>query len=384
MHVCFLCNEYPPQQHGGIGSFTQTLGRRLAQAGCRVTVLGFYPLAASKQEDDQGVRVCRLAHTRLRGVSFWVHGLRLRRELRRLAAAGPLDIIDGPENAFAALPPSVPGLKLIRMNGGHHFFSTTLGRRPAAWRGWVERRSFAHADYLAAVSRFVAETTRGLLGLRGVPIELLPNPVDAERFQPMPEVAVTPGLIGFAGTLCEKKGIRELVQAMPEIVTALPQARLMVCGGDSVDPCTGRSFRQTLEATMGPGANGRVTFGGHIENARLPVALAAAQVLAYPSYMEAQGIAWVEGMAMGKPVVAGNAGPGPEVIQDGVSGLLCNPRDPHCIAAAIIRLLQDRPLAARLGAAARQRVLEHFSVERLVPKNQEFYQRCLKAGRRAK
>ena len=114
MHVCFLCNEYPPGQHGGIGSFTQTLGRRLAQRGCQVTVLGFYPVAALRQEEDQGVKIRRLAHTRLQGAPFWIHGLRLRRELRRLAAAGPLDIVDGPENAFAALD-----RKSTRLNSSH-------------------------------------------------------------------------------------------------------------------------------------------------------------------------------------------------------------------------------------------------------------------------
>jgi glycosyltransferase involved in cell wall biosynthesis len=263
------------------------------------------------------------------------------------------------------------------MHGGHHFFSTTLNRRPALWRGWLERRSFAHAGHLAAVSRFVAETTRALLHLGNVPIEILPNPVDTERFRPMPQVPVTPGLIGFVGTLCEKKGIRQLVQAMPEIIAAVPQARLMVCGRDSVDPGTGKSFRQTLEAATPSETSGRMTFTGHVENARLPVELAAAQVLVYPSHMEALPVAWLEGMALGKPVVAANAGPGPEIIRDGVDGLLCNPHDPHSIAAAVLRLFQDRPLAERLGAAARQRVLQDFSLDRLVRKNQDFYRRCL-------
>ena len=377
MHVCFLCNEYPPAQHGGIGSFTRTLGRCLAQRGCQITVLGFYPVAALRQEEDEGVNIRRLPQARLPRASFWIHGLRLRRELRRLAAAGPLDILDGPENAFAALPPTAPGCKIIRMHGGHHFFSTTLNRRPALWRGWLERRSFAHADHLAAVSRFVAETTRSLLHLGSVPIEILHNPVDTERFRPMPQAPAAPGLIGFAGTLCEKKGIRQLVQAMPEIVAAVPQARLIVCGRDSVDPGTGRSFRQTIQAAITPQTAGRITFTGHVENARLPLELAAAQALVYPSHIEAMPVAWLEGMAMGKPVVAGNSGPGPELIQDGVNGLLCNPHDPRSIAASVIRLLQDPLLAERLGAAARQRVLQDFSADRLVQKNRDFYHRCL-------
>ena len=82
---------------------------------------------------------------------------------------------------------------------------------------------------------------------------------------------------------------------------------------------------------------------------------------------------------MGKPVVASRTGPGPEVIEDGASGLLCNPHDSHSIAHSVIRVLKDRELASRLGKAARQRAAAEFSVEKLVVKNEEFYHRCLEA-----
>jgi glycosyltransferase involved in cell wall biosynthesis len=91
--------------------------------------------------------------------------------------------------------------------------------------------------------------------------------------------------------------------------------------------------------------------------------------------MEALPIAWVEGLAMGKAVVASETGPGPEVIEDGVSGLLCNPHDPDSIAAALLRVLNDAPLRARLGAAARQRAEQLFSLEKLVHDNIEYYER---------
>jgi glycosyltransferase involved in cell wall biosynthesis len=82
-------------------------------------------------------------------------------------------------------------------------------------------------------------------------------------------------------------------------------------------------------------------------------------------------------MAMGKPVVAGRVGPGPEVLTDGVHGLLCDPHDPQAIADSILRLLQDPGLAERLAAAARERALSEFSIDHLVVKNEQFYHRCL-------
>src|SRR5262249_39816070 len=154
--------------------------------------------------------------------------------------------IEGPENAFALLNGSTPGRKVIRMNGGHHFFSTTLGKKPSPWRAWLEKRSFGRADQLCAASRYVAHVTSNLLKLQGKPIEIIPNPVDTEVFRPMPEIQVVPGLIVFVGTLCEKKGIRQLVQAMPEIISAVPNARLMAFGRDSLDPVTRGSYRESL------------------------------------------------------------------------------------------------------------------------------------------
>jgi len=377
LHICFLCNEYPPGKHGGIGSFTQTLARRLAARGHKVTVVGFYPIRQRTLESDEGVSVRRLPETRLRGAGFFLNGASLRREIRALDGRERLDILDGPENGFALIPNGLPGCKIVRMHGGHHFFYICLGKRPRAWRSWLERRSFSRADYLCGVSRFVAEETRRLLGLGDVPIEILPNPVDTAKFRPMPEVPVIAGRIVFVGTLCEKKGIRQLVQAMPEILAAVPKAHLVACGRDSMDPSTGRFFKELLKSITAPEVRLRLTFKDYVDNDQLPRELAAAELLAYPSHMEAHPVAWLEGMSMGKPVVASRTGPGPEVIEDGQSGLLCNPHDPHSIAESVIRCLKDPALASRMAAAARVKAVQEFSVEKLVVKNEEFYLRCL-------
>jgi len=379
LHVCFLCNEYPPDTHGGIGAFTQTLGRKLVERGHQVTVLGTYRRAQPSMEDDRGVCVRRECATRLRWTGFWLNGLRLRRGLKAIQAQAPIGVLDGPENAFAMLPLHTGASKLIRMHGGHHFFHTCLGQQPRAWRSWLEKRSFSRAEYFCGVSRFVAEQTRQLLHLGAVPIEILPNPVDTAGFRPLPAVPVIPGRIVFVGTLCEKKGIRQLAQAMPEILAVFPSAHLVAYGRDYTDPATGGSYKQQLEAAIAPEVRARITFKDHVAHEQLPQELAAAEILAYPSHMEAQGMVIVEGMAMGKPVVTSRTGPGPELIEHGKSGLLCDPHDPHSIAESIIRLLTNRHLAQQLGAAARERAVMEFSINKLVVKNEDFYDRCMGA-----
>ncbi len=383
MHICFICNEYPPGRHGGVGSFTQTLGRALVVAGHRVSVVGVYQTESTMREDDLGVSVIRLPHANLRGAGYVINGRRLAGELETLNRRHPIDVLDGPELTFANLHLKASATKVIRMNGGHHFFTTTLGQRPAFWRSWQERRSFARADELCAVSQFVAETTRELLKLDHRPIEILPNPVDTQRFKPRPDIREEAGLIVFAGTLCEKKGVRQLVEAMPRIVAAAPQARLLIVGRDSVDPLTGQSFKSLLEKLIEPELQSRIEFREFVDNSLLPEALARASVCVYPSHMEAQGIVIIEGMAMGKAVVAGRTGPGPELVEDNVSGLLCHPHNPDSIAEQVICLLKDPQLRQRLGQQARLRAVSKFSVETLVRQNDDFYRRCIEKRRSA-
>ena len=82
-------------------------------------------------------------------------------------------------------------------------------------------------------------------------------------------------------------------------------------------------------------------------------------------------------MAVGKPTIYSRTGPGPEVIEDGVSGLLCDPFDPEDIAAKICALLDNQVLAAQLGQGARARVLARFNKKDWIGRNLAYYSRCL-------
>ena len=113
----------------------------------------------------------------------------------------------------------------------------------------------------------------------------------------------------------------------------------------------------------------------------MPDVLAAADVVADLSY-EGLGITGTirEAMALGKPVVASAAGGNPELVEDGVSGILVPPRDPEALASAVEGLLGDPNLAASLGRAARERVLAGFSTEVRLDRIEALYREVLKRG----
>lgn len=382
MHICFFCNEYPPGLHGGLGSVIRTLAHALVSGGQRVSVLGVYPAARAGIEDDGGVRVIRLPHTPLPSTGYVVNGWRLRSALEDLDRMERVDVAEGPELSLAFLSRSGPGFKVVRMHGGHHFFAATLGRRLDPWRQWQERRSFAKADGICAVSRFVAETTTGLLGIRNREVGLLYNPVDTQLFHPIPEAVEVPASILYFGSLCEKKGVRQLLEAMPAIVAAVPHARLTLIGRDTLNPATGGSFQEELQRTIPAGLWSNIEFRGPVPQTHLPRMIAESTVCVLPSHMEAHSVACLEAMAMGKAVVASDIPPFRETINDGETGMLCE-ITPAAIADCVIRLLVDAKLRAALGSAARWKISTEFSVGVMTEKNISFYERCLRGIRHA-
>ncbi len=378
LHVCFLCSEYPPASHGGVGVFTQTLGRALVEKGHRATVVGLYTGDEVGESSDHGVRVVRLPHTRIRGLGLPLHLHRVGAALRRIHREHAIDVVEGPELSLALVPRGFSAIKVIRMSGGHHFFADALGSAPRTVKARLERMSFAKAGALCAVSRFVAEKTRTLLGLGAQKIQVLPNPVDTDRFRPGPDEGEEDGLLVFVGTVCAKKGVRELLGAMPTIAKTAPHVRLLIVGRDSRDS-GGGSFTQVLRGTMSPEIAERVTFTGARAHEELPLLLSRASICVLPSHMESFGITIAEAMAAGKAVVTGRLGPSPELVEDGSSGVLCDPHSAESIASAVLELLSDDEHRRRMGAEARRRAVERFSLQVLVPRNVEFYRRCMQA-----
>ena len=373
MHICFACSEYPPAPHGGIGSFVQTLGRELVLRGHRVSAVGMYGYGPhlEGEEDDCGVRVIRVPSRGWPVLRILPNRLRQRRAFFELHRQTPIDIIEGSEAAFARTGGGLPGLKLLRMHGGPAFFGIRDIRQLHA-----ERWSFRIADEICAVSQCVADGTRRILGLGERYVEVIPNPVNVDEFAPPDDGSEEEGLLVFTGTVIERKGIRQLLQAMPAILAEVPSAHLEVYGGEAV-PEPAIPLAKVLNDSLPPQVATRVTWKGRVARADLPKALRRASVCIYPSHMEAMPIGWLEGLATGKAVVASKTGPGPEVIDDGVTGLLCDPADPSSIAEKVIRLLKDRDERRRLGEAARKLCVERYSLPALVQRNIDYYQRLL-------
>ncbi|HUP70236.1 MAG TPA: glycosyltransferase family 4 protein [Acidimicrobiales bacterium] len=171
-----------------------------------------------------------------------------------------------------------------------------------------------------------------------------------------------PGLITLLGRIDPVKGHDVLLDALPAVVAQVPTARVQFAGGVALP--SERSYESALRARSARlGVASRVEFLGPVDDP-LPMLYSSA-VVAVPSRSEGLPNVVLEAMAAGAAVVASRVGGIPEVVDDGVSGLLVAPDDPPQLAAALVRALGDPDQARRWGAAARRHVERELSPERL-------------------
>jgi glycosyltransferase involved in cell wall biosynthesis len=155
-----------------------------------------------------------------------------------------------------------------------------------------------------------------------------------------------------------------------------PDVHLVYVGGEI--PQNGdRPMSVLIRETVGPELNGRVHVLGHLSREKVLACMIRAKVFAFPSCLEALPLVVLEAMKCGVPVVCTTYPPGPEIVEDGVNGLLADPTSPRDFSEKITRLLEDSALAHRLAVNARQTVIERFSLERCVNETERFYEQCL-------
>lgn len=379
MHIVFLTNEYPKPNfpHGGVGTFIQSLARWLVNQGHQVSVIGVNYISNDEQESVHGVVIYRLKKQFKKGLTWWLHAQSINKKLEELHVEKPIDIVEGSELAFAFIQ-KIPGVKyLIRLHGGHHFFAESENREINWWKGFQEKRSFKKADAIVGVSQYVVDHTSRYFSFDEKKRGVIFNPANLEKFHQADRSKSIKGRIFFAGTVCEKKGIRQLIQAMPIIKKEVPEAHLLIAGRDWKFPKTENSYIEYVKQFIDPSIKDAILFLGPLPNQDIPRYIEEADVCCYPSHMEAMPLAWIEVMAMGQAFVGSKLGPGPEIIKHGESGLMCNPLAPADIAVKVIYMLKNSQEARKMGRIAREFALQNFSLDIIGQKNFELYQSIL-------
>jgi glycosyltransferase involved in cell wall biosynthesis len=173
-------------------------------------------------------------------------------------------------------------------------------------------------------------------------------------------------VVGNVAALAGHKGQKHLVAAAARVIREVPDTRFLIVGEGEL--------REALEHQIKDlGLERHVLLTGFRDDvAGLQKSF---DLFVMSSVTEGLGSAMLDAMACNRAVVATRAGGIPEAVEDGVTGLLVPPQDEAALAKAIVRLLKDPSLRERLGGAARQRVVDAFSVEKMVSNTLAVYER---------
>jgi glycosyltransferase involved in cell wall biosynthesis len=179
-------------------------------------------------------------------------------------------------------------------------------------------------------------------------------------------IAAEAPLIGCVARLSRWKDQATLLDAFVAVRRVIPGTRLVLAGESAGQAPDGNGdYRDYLVRRIAALAlDDAVTFAGFVPQSEMPSFYAALDVLAHPALEEPFGLALVEAMAGARPVVAVGAGGVPEIIRDGVDGLLVPREQPQALAAGLLRVLSEPLLAGRLAHAGRARVRAAFNPER--------------------
>ena len=204
------------------------------------------------------------------------------------------------------------------------------------------------------------------------------NGVDLERFNPdldasplreVHNLGVSPTIL-FVGRLAPYKGAQYLLEAIPYIAKRVEDVKFIIVGSPRYDsPIIGELLRK-------PEIRGRLIFTGYVDDEDLPYYYALCDIFCFPSLWEGFGLPPAEAQACGKPVVAFDNCALPEVVANGVTGILVPPRDSKALGEAIIKLLQDEDKRIKMGEAARKRVENLFQWDKIAEETIKVYETC--------
>lgn len=222
------------------------------------------------------------------------------------------------------------------------------------------RLALARQDAIWPISRYTADRVLAAHRVREGRVTVVPNGLDPTFRPPAPEAMTplsrrTPRLL----TACslargfEYKGVDVTIKALARLPGSMRPTLDVVGDGEDRDRLEGLS--RSL------GLDGRVRFMGRLGDEELRELYASATAFVLPSTHEGFGLVFVEAMAFSLPVITVSAGAAPEVVEDGVTGLVVPPRDPAALAGAIGALVRDPGLAETLGRAGERRVRERYT-----------------------
>jgi len=372
MRIAFVCNEYPPGPHGGIGTFVQQLGRALSEEGHQVFIFGIGDAAEARLDGD--IQVTMVAHRYVRGVSWLTKRLQFWWFTRQQIRRHRIDLVETTD--FLGLLPFAVGCPVVvRL----HLTATSIANqqnvRPApSNRVFEDVQLRVHGNWLALSQHAMDLTLDSFPGVRPRRSAIIGPAITAPA--ELPHLEDYPAdFILHAGFVSTRKGAVALAKAARTFLDQVPDLHLIYAG--PVLEEAGVPLDRTIGEILGPELSKRTHFLGYVDRSTVLALMAKARAFVLASKLETFGLAVAEAMLQGCPVITSREGPFSEFVQHGETGLLVDAEDTEALTAAVLRLVEDRAFATRLAKQGQAYVMSSYSPERQLRENIRFYERCI-------
>lgn len=249
---------------------------------------------------------------------------------------------------------------LLHLHGSE--FQIFYGSECGPWRRAVVRAFFRHAARVIVLSDQWGAWVKGMCP--EARIETVYNPVMLPA-RPTPFTERDPSTLLFLGRLGERKGSYDLLRAIQRLVPRFPGVKALLGGDGEVEKV------RAVALELGIARN--VELLGWVDAERRRALLAQCTVYVLPSYNEGLPMSVLEAMAAGLPIVSTAVGGIPEAVEDGVEGFIAPAGDVDALTSNLGRLLDDKQLRERMGAAARERVTRDFASAGVLPRVEAIY-----------
>lgn len=392
MNILYLCDEYPPCQHGGIGSVTQNLTREITKKGHKVFVCGLYPYyrKAKLFEEDQGVNVYRKFYgnkliLKLSKHKFFGRIINIKNSfleytafLKQFIDKNKIDIIEIPDfnEVFRYTGPrfiTYPDFGIpviVTLHGSFSFFDHL--EREKIFDKSIFRKEYTliqNADLVLALSEFTKRVNKEIFNY-SKDIAVIYNGIsiiEANRYKEDSDSK----LVVFAGTLAEKKGVLSLVKAWEKVVLEIPSARLLIYGKGDGD------ILEKVNRIISDKTRGSIELKGYVNRSKLSEIYVSASCAIFPSYAESFSMAPLESMLTGCPTIFTKRASGEELITHEINGLLIDPDNIREITTTIIKMLSDRKSAIEMGRKGAELVKKKFNISVIANQHINLYQSLL-------
>lgn len=384
---------------GGVEKHMLELSKHLVKQGVDVHIMTGRLSELPKEQNIEGVKVHRIECTEIRIPGLYPPPLVLSATVQQSLAAldekYKFDLIHLQNRWF----PDFDSALIYAKSANKPFILTLHNARPVGialhytvlgglYDQVIGQQVLKSADRIISVSNWAigdvskygiskSKFTHIPNGIEGSDYTVCTDPKKARLKAIRNKLSLQKGpLLLFVGRVIKQKGLEYLIKAMPEILTIIPNAQLIIVGkGDKLEELKKLTNKLKL--------NDKVIFPGFVDNLSLRKLLSSADLFVLPSLWEVLPIAVLEAMASGKPIVCTDVGGNRELV-DQTNGVVVPKRNSSALAGAIISVLSNEQRMKQMGKASRKRAIEHFNWQTIAMKTKQLYKQEIEKKKNSK